>query len=137
MNKITISGRLTADPELRATNEGIEVCNFILAVDRRISDRNGDKLTDFPSFVAWRKTAVFVNKYFHKGDGINVVGRLESRKWVDKDGNNRVTWEIVCDEVEFPLSKPKSGTISAETIPESKDNNNFEDITGDEDELPF
>ena len=75
MNKIVICGRLTKDPELRTTNNGTEVCGFTVAVDRRIK-KNSEKETDFIDCTAWEKTGVFVNTYFHKGDGITVEGRI-------------------------------------------------------------
>ena len=107
MNKICIAGRIVKDPELRTTNSGTEVCGFTVAVDRRI--KSGDeKITDFIDCTAWGKTGVFVSTYFHKGDGINLDGRMESRKWADKDGNNRVSWGVTCDNVEFPHGKARA-----------------------------
>ena len=106
MNKIIICGRLTKDPELRTTNSGTEVCGFTVAVDRRIK-KNDEKETDFIDCTAWGKTGVFISTYFHKGDGITVEGRMESNKWVDNDGKNRVSWGVTCDNVEFSLGKNK------------------------------
>ena len=112
MNKICIAGRIVKDPELRTTNSGTEVCSFTVAVDRRV--KSGDeKITDFIDCTAWGKTGVFVSTYFHKGDGINLDGRMESRKWADKDGNNRVSWGVTCDNVEFPHGKARAAAESA------------------------
>lgn len=108
MNKIIIAGRMTKEPELKTTNSGTEVCNFTVAVDRRIK-KGEEKVADFIECTAWGKTGVFVSTYFHKGDGITVDGRMESRKWQDKDGNNRVSWVVNCDNVEFALGKGNSG----------------------------
>jgi len=104
MNKIILTGRLTRDPELKTTDSGIEVCNLTVAVDRRVS-KGKERQTDFIDCTAWSKTGVFVNQYFRKGDGIVLDGRLESRKYVDKDGNNRVAWGVNIDSVEFQVGK--------------------------------
>lgn len=103
---------MTKDPELKATGSGVEVCNFTVAVDRRVG-KDGEKKADFIDCTAWRKTGVFVDKYFKKGDGINVVGRMESEKYQDKDGNNRTAWKVTVDEVEFHYGKKGSSDYSA------------------------
>ena len=103
LNSITLMGRLTADPELKSTQSGVSVCSFCIAVDRDYS--GNDKQTDFIDIVAWRSTAEFVSRYFSKGNMIIVQGSLQSRKWQDKDGNNRVAWEVQADRVWFGDSK--------------------------------
>ncbi len=109
LNHITIMGRLTRDPELRTTQSGINVASFTVAVDRDFSGRDGgERQTDFIDCVAWRSTGEFVSKYFHKGSMIVVAGRLQSRKWQDRDGNNRTSWEIVTDNVYFGESRRDS-----------------------------
>lgn len=128
MNKIVITGRITKDPELRTTNSGTDVCNFTVAVDRRFR-KDAEKVADFIDCVAWGNTGSFVNKYFKKGDGINVEGRLESRKWQDKDGNNRTSWEVICDNVEFPRGKKSGGDTYVPA--------NIEPVEADNSELPF
>lgn len=137
MNKIILAGRLARDPELKTTNAGTEVCNFTVAVDRRFSAKGEEKQADFIDCTAWGKSGVFVSTYFHKGDGITLDGRMESRKWADKDGNNRISWNVICDNVEFPLGKSGGGNSSntyqgesAETAP------SFTEIEDDGD-LPF
>ena len=106
LNQITIMGRLTRDPELRRTQSGIPVCTFTVAVDRDFQQRDGsEKQTDFIDCVAWRSTAEFVTKYFAKGRMIIVSGSLQSRKWQDKNGQNRVSWEISVGNVYFGDSK--------------------------------
>lgn len=104
MNKIVICGRLTRQPELKTINTGTEVCNFTVAVDRRIK-KGEEKIADFIDCTAWGKTGAFVSSYFGKGDGITIDGRLESRKWVDTDGKNRVSWGVTADNIEFALGK--------------------------------
>lgn len=104
MNSIQLIGRLTADVELKQTQSGISVCQFNLAVDRpRVKDT-----TDFIPCVAWRNTAEFICKYFKKGNKIALNGVLTSRKWEDKDGNNRTAYEVLAESVEFCESKSAS-----------------------------
>lgn len=98
MNLIVVKGRLVRDPELRQTNSGTAVCTVDLAVDRAYSKENE---TDFFTVVFWRQTAEFVAQYFTKGREMLVYGEMQSRKYQDKDGNNRVAWEIKADRVEF------------------------------------
>ena len=104
LNHITIMGRLTADPEMRRTNSGVAVTSFTIACDRDFGN-NGEKETDFVEVVCWRNTAEFASKYFSKGRMAVVSGRLQLRKWEDKNGNKRTTAEIVADNVYFGDSK--------------------------------
>jgi len=103
MNTVIVSGRLTADPELRYTQNNVPVCTFIMAVDRQSKDDNAD----FPVVVAWRNTAEFVSKYLSKGRNIIVRGEIRTRNYEDKDGNKRKATEIQADRIEFADSKPK------------------------------
>lgn len=106
LNHIVIMGRLTRDPEFRATGSGTSVANFSVAVDRDFTGKDGgEKETDFIDCVAWRKTAEFVTKYLRKGSMVVVSGRLQIRTWKDKDGNNRRTAEVVADNIYFGESK--------------------------------
>lgn len=97
LNHIDIQGRLTNEPDLRTTQNGDSVASFTIACDR---DYDRSK-ADFVNCVAWRKTGEFVSKYFHKGSLATISGRLQSRKWQDRDGNNRTAWEVICDNVYF------------------------------------
>lgn len=127
LNHIVLMGRLTKDPELKHTQNGTAVTSFTIAVDR---DHNREQC-DFVDIVAWRNTAEIVSKYFTKGRMIVVSGQLQSRKWTDKDGNNRTAWEVVAGSVYFGDSKKESSgavNVSADDF----DDDNF----GDED-LPF
>ena len=109
LNHITIMGRLTRDPELRRTQNGTAVCTFTVAVDRDFQSRDSqEKQTDFIDCVAWRSTAEFVCKYFTKGRMIVVDGSLQSRKWTDKNGQNRVSWEIQASNLYFGDSRRDS-----------------------------
>lgn len=106
LNHITLMGRLVKDPELRRTNSGTPVATFTIAVDRDFADKqSGEKETDFCDIVVWRNTAEFVSKYFAKGRMAVVSGRLQMRRWQDKDGNKRVSAEVVADSVYFGDSK--------------------------------
>lgn len=122
LNHITIMGRLTKDPELRRTQSGTAVASFTIACDRDF----GDKETDFIECTAWKNTAEFVNKYFAKGRMIVVSGRLQMRKWEDKNGNKRTSAEIVVDNAYFGDSKT-----------EGKKSDDFTMLDGDDSELPF
>jgi len=108
LNKIVIIGRLTRDPELKSTNAGTSVCNFSVAVDRTYRDKEGNRPTDFFDISVFGATAEFVSKYFKKGSSIAVSGAMESRKFVDKDGNNRIAWSLHADEVNFCGSKSEN-----------------------------
>lgn len=131
VNHIIIHGRLTADPELKQTQSGVSVCNFTVAVDR--SCKNGEeKQTDFFTVVCWRGLADMVAKYFIKGKEILVSGEMQSRKWQDNDGNNRTSWEIMANGVDFCGSKSENGGNSAPTNSAPK----MEEISPDG-ELPF
>jgi single-strand DNA-binding protein len=106
LNHIVIMGRLTRDPELRYTQSQTPVASFTVAVDRDFGGRDGgERQTDFIDCSAWRSTAEFVNKYFHKGSMAVVSGRLQLRDWTDREGNKRTSAEVVADNVYFGDSK--------------------------------
>lgn len=113
MNRVCIMGRLTRDPELRRTQSGTAVTSFTLSVDDDFKDKqSGERKTYFIDVVAWRQSAEFVSQYFTKGRMAIVDGRLQSRKWEDKDGNKRTAIEVVADSVYFGDSKPQEGSGS-------------------------
>ena len=146
LNHITIMGRLVKDPELRRTQSGVAVCSFTVAVDRDFQSREAaEKQTDFIDVVAWRQTAEFVSKYFTKGRMIVVDGSLQSRKWQDKTGQNRVSWEVLANNIYFGDSKRdgmSGGDYSAPTYGAHADSysapssGSFAEIEEDG-ELPF
>ncbi len=105
LNRIVLMGRLTRDPELKTTPQGVSVCTVTLAVERAFVRQGEQRETDFIDVVAWRQTAEFVSKYFRKGLLVAVEGRLQSRKWKDKFEQNRVSFEVVADNVYFAESK--------------------------------
>lgn len=112
LNKIIIMGRLTRDPELRYTQSGTPVASFTVAVDRDYTAQGQQRETDFIDCVAWRQGGEFVSKYFVKGQMIVVDGRLQSRKWQDRDGNNRTNWEVISDHTYFGEPKRESSQQS-------------------------
>ena len=105
LNHVSIMGRLTKDVELRYTRTQKPVASFTIAVDRDHSGQGGERETDFFDIVAWNNTAEFVNKYFNKGSMIVVAGRLQTRTYTDRDGNNRKVTEIIASNVYFGESK--------------------------------
>jgi len=146
MNQIVIMGRLTRDPELRHTPNGVAVASFSLAVDRGFASKDGgEKQTDFIDVVAWRNTAEFVSKYFVKGQMAAVTGRLQIRDWTDKDGNKRRSAEVVADNIYFTESK-KSREASFGQVDTRDDyssfgahveSSDFAELALDDGDLPF
>ena len=107
LNTVILMGRLTRDPELKQTPQGISVAQFSLAVDRNYS-KGEEKQTDFINITAWRSTADFVAKYFTKGQFIALRGRLQTRQWQDQSGQKRYATDVVADEVFFAESRGKA-----------------------------
>ena len=110
LNCAVIMGRLTADPELRTTNNGVSVCTISVAVDRNYQREGQERQTDFLTVVAWRQTAEFIAKHFRKGKMIAVQGSIQTRKYEDRNGNKRTAVEIVADNVSFCGSKEQGET---------------------------
>ena len=149
LNHIVLMGRLTRDPELRRTGSGIAVASFTLAVDRDFGPKDGsEKETDFIDIVAWRSTAEFVSRFFTKGRMAVVSGRLQMRKWTDKEGNKRTTAEVVADNVYFGDSKrdgaaPAQGGFDQRYAPApttfsgAVPTSDFSMLEDGDDELPF
>ena len=126
-NTVILSGRLTADPELKTTQSGLSVTSFTIAVDRRVKSGE-EKKADFITIVAWRNTAELITKHFRKGNLIGIEGSIQTRKYTDKNGNNRVVFEVIANNVQFAESKTAT----------SQENTNSEDL-GDvsDDDLTF
>ena len=103
MNKVILIGRLTADPEIRSTQDGKSVAVYTLAVDRTFA--KGDQKTDFIRCVAWEKKAEFAQKYLGKGKKIAVVGRIQTGNYTDKEGRKVYTTDVIVEECEFAESK--------------------------------
>lgn len=151
LNRVILMGRLTADPELKQTPNGISVVSFSLAVDRNYAGKGTERQTDFINCVAWRQTAEFISRYFAKGRMMAVEGSLQVRNYVDKNENKRQAVEVVVDNAYFADSKP-AGTSSpapsyqaapayaaAPVAPVAFNSGSVEDFQEieDEDDLPF
>lgn len=143
LNHITMMGRLTREPELRRTGNGIAAVSFTLAVDRDFSSReareNGERETDFIDCVAWRGTAEFVDKYFGRGQMAVVSGRLQIRSWTDKDGNKRRSAEVVADKVYFCGSKRREDAPDNDAPAQNMASppQDFQLLEGEDEGLPF
>lgn len=110
LNRVTVMGRLVADPEVRTVGDDVHVTTVRIAVDRdRTNKETGEREADFLDVVAWRGTCDFLAKFFAKGDQVVVDGRLQSRNWTDKDGNKRYTVEIVAENLYFGSAKKAAG----------------------------
>ena len=146
MNKWIGMGRLTRDPELKTTTNQIAVCSFTIAINRRFKNASGEYEADFLNILAWRQTAEFISKYFHKGNMIGIVGTVQTRNYDHKDGHKVYVTEIVCDEAHFcgekkdtnsaaPTGNPPTGKVSTE-FPEAVAADGL--LTMDDDtDLPF
>ena len=150
-NKVILIGNLTADPELKRTPNGVSVCRFTIAVNRRFAKQDQAQQTaDFITVVAWRQSADFVARFFKKGRPILVCGQLQNRNWTDPQGVKHYATDIVADEVSF-VDSNRSGDTSgngdqAQYTPDAYGNNSsqisggntasFEEMQGD-DSLPF
>lgn len=100
MNQFYGIGNLVRDPEVRSTNAGIKVCNFTIAINRRMK-QNGEQQTDFLSIVAWKSLAELCEKYLSKGKKVAIVGHIQTRTYETQDGSKRTAWDIIAEEVEF------------------------------------
>ena len=136
MNKVMLTGRLTKDPEFTTTANGISVCRFSLAVDRKFTNENGEKEADFINIVVWRGLAENCNKYLHKGNKAGIVGSIQTRTYDDREGNKKYATEVVADEVEF-LSSPNENENKPKSESQKKQETmqKFEPIS--ESNLPF
>lgn len=139
MNKITLIGNLTQDPELRSTANGVTVCSFTIAVNRRFASQGGERQTDFFRINAWRQLGETCSKYLAKGRKVAVIGELQARTYEAKDGTTRMSLDVSADEVEFltPRSQGDSnGTYSSPVKNDSvPDLEGFTDIQSDD--IPF
>ena len=148
LNNISVMGRLTADPEVRQTPNGVSVCSFTIANDKDF--KRDDDAPNWIDCVAWRNNAEFIGKYFKKGSLIVVTGSLQTRQYQDKNGNNRKATEIVVNQQYFAESKRSAeenqaggfapAQPAAQAAPVSYASADASDftVTGDaEDDLPF
>lgn len=141
-NKVILIGNISSEVELKQTQSGTSVCSFNVAVNRYSKEPNEAK-ADFFTVVAWQSKAEFVSRYFSKGKPILVCGRLENRSWTDKNGNNRISTEIIAEEVSFVGSATENSAQAKSEpsayTPSAYGGNNapqFEEVPNDGD-LPF
>lgn len=148
LNCAVIIGRITANPELRTTPNGVSVTSFTVAVERSYQKAGEERQTDFINVVAWRGTAEFVSGYFRKGSMIAVQGSIQTRSYEDKSGNKRTAFEIVADNVSFCGSKNEDRSGGAKPIRQAAPAapvpsfstgsvTDFDDFSSDEELLPF
>ena len=144
MNKVILVGNLTRDPELVTTNNGISLCRFSLAVQRRFTSGDGEREADFINIVVWRAQADNCYKYLKKGSKAGVVGSIQTRAYDGTDGTRKYATEVVAEEVEFLSTKsssnseePSTDSVTAGSKSTGKSDvvNKFEPI--DDDNLPF
>ena len=146
MNKVILVGRLTKDPELRATTSGIPVCSFTVACDRRFVKQGEERKADFINCIAWRQAGESISKYFAKGHRIALEGSIQTRSWTDNEGKTRYSTEVVVEQWEFAQSKSEGGAVG-QAVPAAAHFPNStptEPLDGDldgfmpvEDSLPF
>jgi len=139
MNKITLIGNLTRDPEVRSTSSGVTVCTFTIAVNRRFANQSGERQTDFFRINAWRQLGDTCARYLAKGRKVAVVGELQARTYEAKDGTTRMSLDVSADEVEFLTPKAADENNSGYSAPRpqapAQDLAGFTDINSDD--LPF
>lgn len=135
INSVVLMGRLTYEPELRVTPSGVSVIRFQIACDRNYQAKGEERKADFIDVTAWRQTAEFISRYFHKGSMIALQGEIQTQNFVDKDGNKRKSVIVVANNVSFCGSNEKGDTaVNSNYAP--PDNSDFEEIVEDDD-LPF
>ena len=140
-NKVILGGRITADPELKSTPSGISVTSFTVAVNRSYRGKNGEEpQADFINVTAWRQTAEFITRHFHKASSICIVGSIQTRSYTDKQGQKRYATEVVADEAHFVDKKASAENSNPNTDDGKKEYETapagYVESGGDED-LPF
>ena len=141
MNKVILIGRMTKDPELRATTSGTNVCSFSVACDRKYTKQGEERKADFINCVAWEKSAEAIANYFKKGHRIALDGRLEVRTWQDNEGKTRSSTEVIVENWEFCQSKSEAQQTTTLPIQNATQGNlggNIDGFIPEEDgDLPF
>lgn len=122
INRVIITGRLTASPCIKYTTTNVEVLTISVAVERNYKSANGEYETDFFDVICWRQTAKFVANYFNKGDKIEIDGVLTNRKWVDKYNQNRTNMEILAQRIDFGGKTQRNNNPEYDATPLQTDN---------------
>lgn len=132
-NNVILTGRLTADPELKTTPNNVSVCSFSIANDTGYGE---NKKTHFISCVAWRSTAEFISRYFGKGDMIGINGSIQTRKYTDKEGNSRTAFEVLVNNAEFWGNKAVSSEGN-QVSPRTAETVSDDFVVLQDDDMPF
>ncbi len=148
INRVVLVGRLTKDPELRYTPNGVATCRFAVAVNRTFKGQNGEQEADYPNCVAWRKQAENLANFMKKGNLIGLEGRIQTGSYEGQDGKRVYTTDVVVDSIQF--LEPKNGTGGSQSTSsyESSTNHqtaqqnyndpfNEKNTTVNSDDLPF
>lgn len=143
LNKIMLIGNLGRDPEFNVTPDGTPVAKFSLAVSRTFKSRSGEKKeeTEWFNIIAWRQLAEICEKYLHKGSKVYISGRLTTRKYTDKEGNQRTAVEVTAEDMEMLDTKASSGGSSSyagsgSSAPQQSASSDDYDPFLDSDDLP-
>lgn len=147
INMVALMGRMTYEPELKSTPNGVSVLRFQVACDRNYQKDSQNRQADFIDCVAWRQTAEFISRYFHKGSMIAVEGTIQTSNYTDKDGAKRKQIEVLANNVSFCGSKAENGSQGTQGAQNEQytqggmdinpDTSDFEEIVDDDDDLPF
>lgn len=154
INRVILVGRITKDPELRYTPNGIATVSFTIACDRQYQSQNGERQADFINCVAWRNQAEFLSRYVHKGYMIGAEGRIQTRTYTDQNNQTRYITEVVCDSVQNlqprdPNQAPQAPSQRDGSEPQfrqatpnyqkpaAEDNQQSFDVDVTDDDLPF
>lgn len=137
VNKVILIGHLGKDPEIRYTNNGTAVASFSIATTRRYKDSNDEtkEETEWHRITTWSRLAEIASEYLHKGSLVYVEGRLTTRKWQDKEGQDRYTTEIVAESMQFLDKKPSEGERPKK--PAAKPAATKSAPVEDDDDIPF
>ena len=137
LNNITLMGRLTAEPDYRTTQSGTALAKFTLAVERDYSGQNGERVTDFLDVDAWRQTADFVSRYFHKGQLVAVIGSVQVENYTDRDGNKRRSWTVQAQHCYFAEPKRDGQPQNYQQPPQNGYNGQQQPYNGQNYQQPY
>lgn len=139
LNKVMLIGNLGKDPEVRFTASGQAVASFSLATSEKFKGKNGEweERTEWHNITLWGKLAEIAGEYLSKGKTIFVEGRLQTRKWQDKSGNDRYTTDIVCDKMQMLSPKGDRSGGESSSAPRNSGSSNYEEPPFQDDDIPF
>lgn len=139
INRVVLVGRITKDPELRHTPNGVAVTNFTLAVNRTFKNKQGEREADFIPVIAWKRTAENFCTYMKKGGLVSIDGRIQTRNYENNEGKRVYVTEVVAEQISF-IERPAGGSAPANPAPSKTNNqgnqndvNQFDDLFGGND----